>query len=157
MFTGHDRDRLARIDRNDEGWRKVRREVDLAAGKRKGGDCSGLGYHIADVGKALGPQQLLSEILGRNADAGDFSNSDCRGFQPFVLSLQTRRPDEAGGAGGREGGKEAASTLRHLRHVTSSSKLGKPCSCIRPFAHEGWNSGTKIAWYRQVDHPSQAI
>src|SRR5450432_1023342 len=75
----------------------------------------------------------------------------------FVLGLHTRRPDEAGGAGGREGGKEAASTLRHLRHVTSSSRSGKLFQFIRLLGHEVRNCGTKIARHRQVAHPPPAI
>jgi hypothetical protein len=56
VFAGQDRDRFGGINRDDEGWREVRREVDLAAGERKGSYASGLCFYIADIGKALGAQ-----------------------------------------------------------------------------------------------------
>src|SRR5450432_143782 len=62
----------------------------------------------------------------------------------FVLGLHTRRPDEAGGAGGREGGKEAASTLRHLCHVTSSSGSGKLFQFIRSLGHKVAIAGQRL-------------
>jgi hypothetical protein len=42
VLASHDRDRFAGIDRDDQGWREVRSEVDLAAGERAGGRRSGL-------------------------------------------------------------------------------------------------------------------
>ena len=74
VHAGQDRDRFAGIDRNDEGRREVRSEVDLAACERQGGRRPGLGRHIADIGKAFRAQQFLGDILGRDADAGDFRN-----------------------------------------------------------------------------------
>jgi hypothetical protein len=110
VFASHDRDWFAGIDRYYKGWREVRSEIDLAAGEREGGRRSGIYQHIADIGKALSAQQCFGEILGRDADAGDFPNSDGSRFRPPFLSLRTRR-GEAGGAGRRERGKEAAATL----------------------------------------------
>jgi hypothetical protein len=51
------------------------------------------------------PQQ---HILGRNADAGDFPDSDGRRFQPSVLSVQMQGADETGGGCRCERGLRAA-------------------------------------------------
>src|SRR5215831_15239482 len=109
MFASQDRDRFAGIDRGDKWWREVRREVDLAASGRKGGRRSGHGFHIANIRKALSAQQLVGDIVGRNADAGAFHKADGRRFQPAVLSARTRLADEPGCAGRRDRSKEAAS------------------------------------------------
>src|SRR5262249_9692556 len=72
VLATDDRDWLPGIDRNDEGRREVRSEVDLAARERKCGWNSGIGRHVADVGEAFRPQELVGDILGRDANAGDF-------------------------------------------------------------------------------------
>src|SRR5262249_10118482 len=43
---------------------------------------AGIRRHVADVGEALRPQELVGDILGRDANAGDFrqSDGDCFGW-----------------------------------------------------------------------------
>jgi hypothetical protein len=52
MEATHDRNRFAGIDRDDQGWREVRGEVELAASDRTGGRRPRISFHIVDIRKA---------------------------------------------------------------------------------------------------------
>jgi hypothetical protein len=55
--------------------------------------------HIANIGKALGAQQLLGDILGGNADALLFRETDRCRFEGACRRQHPRRTDEARGTG----------------------------------------------------------
>src|SRR5947209_8804184 len=76
VLACQERNWFAGIDRYDEGWREVRSEVDLAACERQCGRRPGIGCPEADIGKAFRPQQFVGDILGCDANAGDFAQSD---------------------------------------------------------------------------------
>jgi hypothetical protein len=76
VLTTDDCDWLPGIDRNDEGRREVCSEVDLAARQRERSRNPGIGRHVADIGEALRPQELVGDILGRDANTGDFRQPD---------------------------------------------------------------------------------
>jgi hypothetical protein len=82
---GYDRDRLARIDRDQECRCEDHAEIDFAArdSLRMGNAATRL--HVVDVGEAFHTQQLLSHILRGNADAGTLTNADRGGLRrPLV-------------------------------------------------------------------------
>ncbi len=65
--------------------------------------------HIANIGKALGAQQLLGDILGGNADALPFRETDSRRLEGAFGGQHPRRADEAGGTRHRQRGQKPAS------------------------------------------------
>ena len=69
VHAGDDRDLFAGLDRDEQRRREVQREVDLAAGDQFRLPGAGVGHHVADVGEAFLLQQLLGDVLGRDADA----------------------------------------------------------------------------------------
>jgi hypothetical protein len=70
MHTRQCRDRHASIKAQDERCREKEAEIDLAACDRlrlrKTLRCG----HVANIGKALRPQQVLGDVPGRHADGG---------------------------------------------------------------------------------------
>ena len=53
VLTADDRDGLAGINWNDEGWRVICGEVDLPASERESSADPGIRRHVADVSKAF--------------------------------------------------------------------------------------------------------
>src|SRR6266540_3223415 len=86
VYTGDDRDLLAGIDRDEKGRREVQSEVDLAARERFRLPDARIGLHIADIGKTLRPQQLLGDVLRRNANAATPGEPDGGCFRRRFLS-----------------------------------------------------------------------
>src|SRR5207302_10981905 len=82
--------RHAAIERGDEHRGKIRTEIDLAARDPLG--CVDARRHVADIGKAFGPQQLLGDVLRGGANAGGpWEAHRCRFEPPFP----SRRPPGA--------------------------------------------------------------
>jgi hypothetical protein len=98
MHARQDRDRVASIDRDDEGCREVQTEVNLAAGDGRVLDGRGQ-LDITDVGEALCGQQLLGEVLRRNADARDLGEPDRGGLGRGFVGERCPGAQDARGAG----------------------------------------------------------
>jgi hypothetical protein len=83
MDTAEHDNRRAGVDRVEKIERAGGAEIELAAADRLayGG---GIGLDIADVIKALGPQQLLGGILRRKAHGRNLGEADCRGFRSWI-------------------------------------------------------------------------
>ena len=62
--------------------------------------------HVADIGEPLGLQQLLGDVLGNIADAGDLYKSHCRSFEGSLCGTRCRHVAEAGVSGQRECGQK---------------------------------------------------
>src|SRR4051794_21277170 len=121
MHARNDRDRFSSIDQDNERRREVQAEVDVATRNRLGLADARFRQHVLDIGKAFQAQQFLSEILGRNASAGDLRKSNGGRFRGRLLAKRTRGADEARASGSRKSGKEAASILNFWHRVPSSS------------------------------------
>jgi hypothetical protein len=76
VHAGHDRDRLAGIDRDQERRREDHAEIDLAMRDPLRIRNAATGLHVVDIGEAFGTQQLLGDILRGNADAGTPTDAD---------------------------------------------------------------------------------
>src|SRR5262245_51775156 len=86
VLTAHHRDRFASIDRDDEGRRVVRGEIDLPSSERESGRDPGIGRYISDVGKSFRALQFVGDILRRDANAVDFCQSEGGDFGRCLLS-----------------------------------------------------------------------
>jgi hypothetical protein len=98
MHAGNERDSGAAVDRGDPIRSEVYTEIDLGARKRLG-SASWVLRHIADLGKALGPQQLLGDMLRGNADARVFEKPYGGGFEGSFRGQRSGCACEACGAG----------------------------------------------------------
>src|SRR6516164_5164372 len=95
VLAAHNSDRLASIDRNNECWCVVSRKIDLAARERESGGNARIRRNVADIGKAFRTQEVLRDILGRNADSRNFCQANCGGFRRPLLSKQMSRANKA--------------------------------------------------------------
>jgi hypothetical protein len=94
MHACQDRDCLAAIDGRDKRRRVIHGEIDFAAPDRpRPRTCRY--FHVADIGKALGAQQLLGDPLGTNADARAFRKLHGSRFEDPFGGHRRRNADEA--------------------------------------------------------------
>jgi len=91
-----------------------RAEIRLAATDRLW-DVDRRHFHIVDLGKTFGAQQLFAGVLRSQADRLDLANSHGRGFEHPFRGLRWRRMEQAGSARHRQAGQKAASGL-YQRH-----------------------------------------
>ena len=70
---------------------------------------------ISNVGKALGPQQVCRRHQRRLADHAIIDEAHRRRFESVLGGQRSRRADQSGSTGQREGGQKAASGL-YQRH-----------------------------------------
>ena len=100
MHAGNHRYGRPAIDPDGERRCISHGEISVAAHNRGDrGSARSDPTHIADVGEALGLQQLLGDVLGRIADAGDLHKAHFGGFEWPLCGECHRRADEARGAG----------------------------------------------------------
>ena len=100
MHAGQHRDRLARVDRDQERRREVHAEIDLAARRSSAAFVDArLHAHIADIGEAFGAQQLLGDVLRREADAGSLGDPDRGRFRRPLVGERCRGRQARRGAG----------------------------------------------------------
>ena len=85
VHAADDPDLVAGIDRNDDGSREMKGEVDLAARDRPRLVEASVRGHVLDIGEALGAKQLTSHVLGSDAEAGAPGQADGGGFGSSVL------------------------------------------------------------------------
>ena len=97
---------LARVHRDEQRRDEVGAEVDLAARDLARLLGPGLGRHVADVGEALGAQQVLGEVLRRDADARDLAQADRGRLRRRLVGERAAAAKHARGAGGRQPGEE---------------------------------------------------
>src|SRR6266568_6686363 len=67
--------------------------------------------NIADMGETLCAEQLLSDTLGSDANAGEFQKTHGGCFEGLLRGQRSRSANEAPGADRRERGQKAASGL----------------------------------------------
>jgi hypothetical protein len=115
MQAADDRDRHAGIDRHEILRRKGRREVLFAASELACHPLKG-DLHEADIGEALGPQELLGDELGRDADAGILRQPDAGGLQLAFLRKRAAAAQQARDARRSERGKKPTTGLRDVHH-----------------------------------------
>ena len=77
---GEEHHRIARVHSDDVGPDEVQAHVGLACGESYR-DCPGRHLDVRDVGEALGPQQIVGDVLRRPADAGRPEQSEPRGLR----------------------------------------------------------------------------
>ena len=99
MHAAQSRERSAAIDRLDERRRERQREIRFAVSNLLREFEGWPRIDIADIGKSLRAQQLLGNVLRRDADAGDLHNTARGRFQRSFRGQHARRADKAGGAG----------------------------------------------------------
>jgi hypothetical protein len=68
--------------------------------------------HVTDIGEAFRAQQLLGDVLGRDADAGDLGEADRGRLRRRFSGGRSRGTDQARDAGRGDGSHEAASALQ---------------------------------------------
>jgi hypothetical protein len=97
--ASQERDRIAGGGCYDQRCHKVRGEIDDAARDclRSGGTLQQV--DIANIGKTLGAEQLVGDVLRGDADAGGLGKADSRGFEGSLGGQRARRAQEARGAG----------------------------------------------------------
>jgi len=103
MHGGDDLDRQLVVDRDDMRERQIRVEIQLVASEFLLLGCDGR-VDVTDIGKPLGAQQRLTDILRRETDHRYLAEPDGVGL-PCWLS-RTRGPPrgETGAAGERSHG-----------------------------------------------------
>ena len=119
MNTGQDFDGITGIHRDDERSGEVQAEVRLPAADQLRLDPTGFRHDVADLGKAFRAQQLLGDILGRDADAPDLCKADASRFGRWLRGKRLLDPNEARGAGCRKAGQEATAILNDLHRKRS--------------------------------------
>ena len=123
MHPGQHRDRAPCIHRHHERRGEIQSKVHLAARDRVRLPSGCLGHDIADLGETLCTQQLLGDILGRDADAPDLCKADAGRFRRRLCGERLLDPNEARGAGCRKAGQEAPAALDDLHvHVSPREK-----------------------------------
>jgi hypothetical protein len=97
------------LEPSDQHRGKIRSEISVAAGDalQRGIACR----HVADIGKALGTQQFLGDILGSDTDAGDFRQPHRVCFE-CSFRRHSRRAQQRRGTDPGKPGEKAASRLR---------------------------------------------
>jgi hypothetical protein len=100
----------------------MQREIALAQRDHPRGVGIRGGFDIANIGEALGTQQLLGGVLRRKTNTGIAHQSDSNRLGQPLGCERRRRTEDASCTGERERGQKAAPGLQH-RHQTSPSPL----------------------------------
>jgi hypothetical protein len=66
----------------------------------------------ADIGKPFRAQQVVGDVLRRDADSGGLGKADCGGFRRALVSKRAPHAKDARGRGHRRAGQEVT-TRRH--------------------------------------------
>jgi hypothetical protein len=104
------------IERGDEHGGEIRAEIDFAAGDRLGCVDGRRGVSdVADIGKALGPQQLIGDVLGGDADTGNLREAHGGRFEHPLGCWCRRSAQQDRATCRRHCGQKAAAGLHH-RH-----------------------------------------
>jgi len=114
MHAAEHRQLYAAIEPGDEHRGEVRAEIDLAAGNSLGRVVGRRQAHVSDIGKTLGAQQFLGDVLRRNAYSLEIGNPHSVSFEAGPCGQRLPCAEEPGGASQGRAAHETASCLHNL-------------------------------------------
>jgi hypothetical protein len=114
MHASEHLDRRSLVDRNGKCCRIVQSKIDVTTGQHRNRGKAGLLVDIPKVGQSLGPDQLFSDILWRNADPRRPREADSGRFEQSLLGRDASRASQCGSSGCRETSQEVATSLDAL-------------------------------------------